>query len=292
MRTHILFGVLFFLLSVSAAPPEGWAEPQSPKAFAIEKMKKEGISDSFIQIVLESYQEADRDRILELNLLGFVMKADYSAHYSKKAIHKCREFLRRNRSVLRSAERRYHVEREAITALLWVETKHGKTTGKFPVASVYFNLLQADHPDLFAQTRARGLQLGVPLPEDYESRIQQRAAEKSAWALQELKALETIHDSNSKDAQTLKGSFSGAFGYSQFIPSSYQRWAQSTKKGRSPDLFKVEDAIVSVAHYLMSNGWKPNDVEAQRAALFHYNRSQGYGEVILRIASELKQQRN
>jgi membrane-bound lytic murein transglycosylase B len=86
----------------------------------------------------------------------------------------------------------------------------------------------------------------------------------------------------------MKGSFAGAFGFPQFVPTSYEQWAKSpVARKAGPNLFRVEDAIFSVASYLSSNGWKAEDPASQKAALFHYNRSQDYGDTVLKLATRI-----
>jgi len=50
----------------------------------------------------------------------------------------------------------------------------------------------------------------------------------------------------------------------------------------------MRDAILSVANYLKTNGWQTENVEARRAALFHYNRSEDYGNIIQKIARAVR----
>ncbi len=248
-------------------------------------MKEAGLSESFIEDVIKTYDASTTERVIQLNVLGFLKKADYSAHLSPNAIKKCHEVLRKHRKHFLNVKKIYGVEPEVIAALLWVETKHGKMMGKFPVSSVYFSLLQADHPSLVESSyKALTEKVTEMLPE-YEPKLKERSKTKAQWALGELKALETLQKTQKKNTSKLKGSFAGAFGVPQFIPSSYSQWAKASKKGSSPDLFKMEDAIYSVASYLSSNGWKSGEPDAQKQALFHYNRSQGYVDVILKIAS-------
>ncbi len=285
---------IFVLISAFALNPV-FADEQrspasgSPKDYAIAKMKLSALSPEFIQLVVDSYDESSRDKVIELNTLGFVSKADYSGHLSKRAIRKCREFLYKYRRTLRRAKRRYHVDPEVIASLLWVETKHGEVMGSYAVPSVFFSLLQADHPEVLAHTmKALDLKIAAPTPEDI-AKVKERSRAKGEWALEELKALETMALHKLKRARVIKGSFAGAFGMPQFLPSSYGKWARSFRKARArPDLFRADDAIYSVASYLHSNGWKPKSPDAQRGALFHYNRSQGYVDVILQIAQCIK----
>jgi len=115
-----------------------------------------------------------------------------------------------------------------------------------------------------------------------------RLRDKAAWATEELRAFRRLNMAQGKRVLGWKGSFAGAFGFSQFLPSSYEKWGRSSRKNQAPDLFRANDAILSVANYLHKNGWVDEDPVRRREALFHYNRAHGYVDVIERIASEVK----
>ena len=57
---------------------------------------------------------------------------------------------------------------------------------------------------------------------------------------------------------SLKGSYAGAMGLGQFMPSSYLNYAVSFDGNKKIDLFTIKDAVVSVANYMNKHGWKKN----------------------------------
>ena len=58
----------------------------------------------------------------------------------------------------------------------------------------------------------------------------------------------------------MKGSYAGAMGYGQFMPSSYRAYAASFEGGSEPDIWDdVADAISSVGNYLKAHGWRAGD---------------------------------
>lgn len=295
MVTRLTLLLLLALISIAALP--AWPVPvqpapavtQSPAPvgsatdFARQKMINAKMDPLFISAVEQGFDQEQAARILELNLLGFLGHADYSGHFSARAIRKCREFMRSKHSALLNAQTRYGVAREVVTALLWVETKHGKTMGHLNVAGVFFTLLQADFPDhLLAVEQTARLQ--APDYIELAKKIQLRAAQKSDWALAQLEALEKVYLQKNTQVMHWRGSYAGAFGVAQFIPSSYVSWAKARRPSRRPDLFETDDAISSVAFYLHTQGWKENDARSQHDALFHYNASEGYVAVILKLA--------
>jgi membrane-bound lytic murein transglycosylase B len=260
----------------------------SPKNYAIQKLASSGVSPSFVSLLLKKYNEEERNKIVQLNVLGFLGHADYSGHYSKLALKKCIKFIKKHKTTLKRAENLYGVPSEAIASLLWVETKHGATLGTYSIPGVFFSLIQSDHP-LVMQNTIESLRNRIETPtEEVIQKTIKRSKDKATWALQELKSLEEIYKIQEKKFQLIRGSYAGAFGLPQFIPSSYVQWAKPKNRLKVPNLFDPNDAIVSVAYYLKQNGWQQDSLENQRAALFHYNRAQGYVDVILRLAQGIK----
>ncbi|OFZ54019.1 MAG: hypothetical protein A2428_14865 [Bdellovibrionales bacterium RIFOXYC1_FULL_54_43] len=261
-----------------------------PIDYAVVKLRSAGISEGLISTVKQFHVPEERDWIVEMNVLGFLGKADYSAHLSHDAIRKCREFISAHHRQLVRVEKRSGVPKEVIAALLWVETKHGRHIGSHKVGHVYFSLLQADHPEVLKSTMIRLLNRAPAQAAETRQKVIDRSIAKSNWALIELRSLDAIQKSGRGSARDLVGSYAGAFGIPQFIPSSYLQWARPGLKARHADLFKMDDAIQSVAFYLKANGWKRKDQASHRSALLHYNRAQGYVDVILRIAQCVKAQ--
>lgn len=280
--------LLTFLLQTlpgwaARAPIEG-----TPVGHAVSSLKVVGISEETIRVLEESFEPEMRDKIVGLSVLGFLGKADYEGHYSKTALKKCRAFLKKYAKVLKQTEAWYGVSKESVTALLWVETKFGTDMGKFSVANVFFSLLQGPHPDVMRQTLQ---QLAARAPEEYEKYKQSaidRSYAKANWALREISSLDEMRKTRGTDIRRLKGSYAGAFGIPQFIPSSYLQWARPVIDKINPNLYEMRDAIQSVGFYLKANGWLDADLQTKKAALYHYNRADGYVNVILKIAAELK----
>jgi membrane-bound lytic murein transglycosylase B len=74
---------------------------------------------------------------------------------------------------------------------------------------------------------------------------------------------------NHLDVNSIKGSYAGALGIPQFMPSSYRHFGVSYHKGGRVDLFRQNDAIASVANYFHKNGWAPNQPIVERMRSKH-----------------------
>jgi membrane-bound lytic murein transglycosylase B len=193
---------------------------------------------------------------------------------------------------LKDAEKKYGVPSEVITSILWVETKFGSYTGKYYVPSVFFTIALAAEPENIEKNK-QALRAENPPPDASEldsldKRIIARAQKKAKWAFGEILALDTIRKLYHKDYTSLYGSTAGAFGWSQFLPSSYVRWSVDGDSDGDRDLFSSHDAIHSIANYLKINGWGP-EVKDHEKAVYHYNNSNDYVNAVLTLARKIKE---
>ncbi|MEK9995241.1 MAG: lytic murein transglycosylase, partial [Halieaceae bacterium] len=83
---------------------------------------------------------------------------------------------------------------------------------------------------------------------------------RSAFFTRELEQFLVLAWESNKDPLAMKGSYAGAMGYGQFMPSSYRAYATSFEGGSAPDIWDdVADAISSVGNYLKAHGWRAGD---------------------------------
>ena len=111
-----------------------------------------------------------------------------------------------------------------------------------------------------------------------------KADKKSAWAYDELKAFIKYVNREKLDPYTLYGSYAGAMGIAQFMPTNILKFAKDGNGDGKINLLDHSDAILSVASYLKHYGWHPgiDDAEA-RKVLFEYNHSSYYVDILMRI---------
>ena len=132
--------------------------------------------------------------------------------------------LAENKSLLDQVSKRYGVQPQYIVALWGLETNFGRTTGGYPVISALATLA-------------------------YEGR-------RAAFFRKELINALIMVDQRHVDPRSMTGSWAGAMGESQFMPSSFLAYAVSWKGGASPDIWhKREDVFASIANYLARAGW-------------------------------------
>lgn len=213
---------------------------------------------------------------------------------TKTSADACQEFLDRYATFFDQAKAKYGVDPEIVAALLRCETQLGKVTGDYHVFSVYATMALMDQPDVLndnishAEEDLRAEQADSDRTKAELDRIRARSASKATWAYKELNALMEMDCERQVNAMELKGSWAGAFGWTQFLPSSFLRSAVDGNGDHQINLFNPADAIFSVANYLSGAGYRSNDREKASKALWNYNNSTAYVESIMGLADRLK----
>ncbi|MGH8077852.1 MAG: lytic murein transglycosylase B [Lysobacter sp.] len=160
-------------------------------------------------------------------------------------------FLATHRDKLGRIEAQTGVPAEIIVAIIGVETSFGGNTGKYPVIDALYTLA-------FAYPRT-----GDPAKADRENR-------REAFFRGELAQLFALGKETGFDITTLTGSYAGAMGWGQFMPSSYREFAVDGDGDGRRDLFtNLDDVFASIANYFVhKGGWVrggPIAVRATRA---------------------------
>ncbi len=252
----------------------------------IHQLTGEGFDPGLIHSLLHDERWELSLLYLEKNLIYKESKANYLHFLDTYSTGLAREFLRKNRVLLEKTETEYGVEKEIIVAILLVESSLGRHVDKHRVFNALSSLSQASHPELFHHAFEH---LKASYPDVTEAYLRKRAGRKSQWAFRELKALLKIGIREKLDVLEVRGSWAGAFGLPQFIPTSYLTYGVDGDGDNRVRLQDRSDAIASVANYLKAHGWKPGlSKRNQERILLRYNRSDLYGETVLKSAQKLK----
>lgn len=239
LRNHFplrqLLLILLFLLSgaleaTAASTFADWLTDFRRQAHA------EGISRSVIEQALGGL-EAPLERVIELDRRQPELTQTLSEYLDQRVtpalIAEGREQLQRYPTWLSRIERQYGVDRAYIVALWGIETRYGTYTGGFPAIHALATL---------AHDRRRG---------DYFRR-------------ELLNALRIIEQGHMTAAE-MSGSWAGAMGQCQFMPSSFLRYAVDADGGGRIDLWgTIPDIFASIANYLQQNGWQSNVTWGQK----------------------------
>lgn len=256
---------------------------------AVDQARTAGVDSAFLVRVAGAYDAEFYDKAVRVNLTNYSNVPDYSGHYNRKSVKQVKAFMKENDSLLRAVQKKRGVPKEVVSAILWIESRCGTTTGKFHVPSVFLSLLLADDStsiDLSVANVTKGKTLDSLQMDSVYKQISLRARNKSAWAIKQLQALEAIDKRGVMNVVTLKGSWAGAFGFPQFIPSSYNSWAVDGNADGIIDLYSMSDAAHSIANYLKANGWTAKK-DGQKKAVHHYNNSDAYVNAVFTLAGKL-----
>jgi membrane-bound lytic murein transglycosylase B len=152
-------------------------------------------------------------------------------------------FYRENRALLDRVGKEYGIPPEIIVAIIGVETSYGRITGKYRVLDALVTLAFHYPP-------------------------------RSAFFRGELKQLFLLGEHHlAVPLDELRGSYAGAMGWGQFMPTSIAKWAKDEDGDGRIDLWNsLPDISASVANYFHAHGWeatRPVSVRAQPASDAH-----------------------
>ena len=147
-------------------------------------------------------------------------------------------------------------------------------------------LAMAEEPQNLESNLRRCAPDGDP---DIEARVRQRARYLNATFYPEVRATFEIARRMGIDPLSIRGSGSGAFGYPQFLPTSYlQHGVDGNGDGRV-SLYDPADAAASCAHYLAGHGWHRGiSFQEQRSVIWTYNHSDAYIDTVLTLARRIE----
>ena len=145
---------------------------------------------------------------------------------NKEKVKKGLKLFKKEKDLIIQIEKKFMVEKELLLALMGIETNFGKYLGKMDIISSLSTL-------------------------SFDKR-------RSAFFTNELLILLTLIDKNIIDKNILFGSWAGAFGNFQFMPSTIKNYAIDYNKNSNIELKKIEDSFASAANYMNKIGWKEN----------------------------------
>jgi membrane-bound lytic murein transglycosylase B len=282
MRILILV-VLFLFPSVMCG--NSAAEIPANYQPLIERLSKDGFDPELLGRLFEDKRADIIPERMVVSLVSRENKELYAPFLTPESILFAKQFLRQNLKQLKEVERRFHVDKEVIVAILLVESRFGENTGKHRVFPTLASMAIMDSPENLQNNYSLLKETDPELSYEW---VEEKAKRRANWAYQELKCFLRIIRGETLDPLEVRGSYAGALGLPQFIPSSYLAFALR-QKGFENWLLSQEEAILSIANYLNLNGWKKKiPAEKKRKVLWSYNRSEPYIETILQVADRIK----
>ncbi len=247
------------LLPKVPQPPERPVAPASVTEPAIPRQQR---IDAFVEYTAATYgvdRQAIRDVLGQARYRQSIIDAMNRPAEAVKQWHEYRplflnqaridggvSFYRQNREALERVAADSGVPAEYIVAIIGVETSYGRVTGNFRVIDALYTLA-FDYP---------------------------KRAPFFAGELAQLFALKQAEPQ--LDLLALKGSYAGAMGMGQFMPSSYRLWAKDGDgDGRRDLLSHRPDVFASIANYFVVHGWERGGPVVARAS-----RADGAGDFV------------
>lgn len=223
---------------------------------------------------------------LFFNLAPRESQARYRQLRSAASFREARLCRRRYAQAFEAAEAREGVPASLVAAIVHVESSCGRSTGRSTVAHRLARLAMANEPANVAEVVRE--HAGTPPDPLIAEQVHLRAAYLERTFYPEVRAVFTIAERLGIDPLAMEGSGAGAFGFPQFLPTSYLRFGADGNGDGRVSLFDMDDAAASCARFLAANGWKRDLTLAQRRqVLWQYNRSDAYIDTILAIQREI-----
>ena len=194
--------------------------------FKIGALKK-GISEETINNSLKNVKYLKQ--VIKYDRYQPEFYEDTKTYINKRATRsrmlKAKALLIKNQKLFDEVEKKFNVEKELLLALWGIETNFGKHVGKMDIISSLATL-------------------------SFDKR-------RSEFFSKELITLLKLIDQKLVDVDTLYGSWAGAFGNFQFMPSAIENYAIDYDKNGKIELKKsLHDAVASAANYMNKIGWK------------------------------------
>lgn len=220
----------------------------------------QGISKRTLSRALSSVSYSKRVIRLDRNQRSF--KQSFSTFYrrraSKSLINRGRSKMKRHRGLLKRIQKRYGVPPEVLVTIWGLETYYGSNGGKMPIIRSLATLA-------------------------YDCR-------RSAFFKKELiAALKIIQRGDMRPGQ-MRGGWAGEIGQTQFLASSYYKYAVDYDGNGRRDLIRsVPDLLASTANYLRAKGWRRGQSwqpgRPNYAVIKRWNKANVYARTIAKAAS-------
>ena len=153
-------------------------------------------------------------------------KTYISKRSSDQKVKKGNKLYKSNQTFINSIDRKFSVEKSLLLALMGIETNFGTYVGKMDILSSLATL-------------------------SFDKR-------RSEFFTKELITILQLVESKKIDHKILYGSWAGAFGYFQFMPSTIENYAIDYDNNNIIELKSTKDSFASAANYINKIGWKKN----------------------------------
>lgn len=292
MKSRILFLRLLLCFTIAAFAATGSAVygEQTKNSFnrfssLVDRLSEQGFDKKRLKKIYADEKVSFDPEGVSLFFMHSESSLDYDQFVTGPSVSRAKKYMKKHKEKLERAEDEYGVDKTIITAILLVETRLGTYLGNRMVLNTLSTMAA------LTDEKMKESLWEVTYSSRRLSRkaFEKKVGEKAEWAFEELKALLTYSAREGLDATELTGSYAGAMGISQFMPTNALKLAADGNDDGRVNLFEHADAIASIANYLKHYGWKPS-ISRQQAhkILYKYNHSNYYVDTLLKISDRLK----
>ncbi len=226
------------------------------------------------------------DEVAINNIKYVEIKANYDKFLSPEIVKLANNCYKKNLKWLKKAQKIYKINPKIIVAILTVESLCGNYHEKYNIVGVYKTLIRLNKDKKYQRKIFKIVKLKYP---DISKKwFKKRILKKYKWAKKQLVALKKIYEKYKINVFNIKGSWAGAFGLPQFIPTTFLNYAVDGNKDGKINIDSFPDAIFSIANYLKKNGWNEKFSNKKKyKVILRYNNSKLYAETILKLAGKI-----
>ncbi|MCF6247531.1 MAG: lytic murein transglycosylase [Desulfobacula sp.] len=283
--TTIFIAILVLFISVTVSAREKPEKGDELKT-VIARLVKDGFDKQKIDALFAKKEIFFTTKGVSIFFSYFESAPNYHQFLEKKSIDKAIKYAAENKGTLEQAEKIYVIDKTVITAILLVETRLGTYLGKYTTINMLASIAALEDEALKERIWNDIPKKAKPKRQKFNSKVEKR----KKWGYNELKAFIKYTDRENIAPETVKGSFAGAIGICQFMPSNALKIARDGNSDGKVDLFSHQDAIFSIANYLKHHGWKPNlSRQQQYDVIYTYNHSNYYVDTIQKVSDKLKE---
>lgn len=230
-----------------------------------EQLKDEALPTQFIQQAFLNPTVRIQEAVVEKFRRPYEARpyADYRKLFvTDQRVEKGVQFYREHQALLDSVVASFGVDPFLLVSIVGVESNYGTNHAQFPVFNALYTVIH-------------------------------RIPERSTWAVKELATFLAFCYQNKLDPLSIFGSYAGAFGYGQFIPSSFSRFAVDFNGDGIRHYYDWSDVLASIANYLVKNGYEKDSTaftpgSKNWKAIYAYNHADNYVNAILELRRGIK----
>ena len=228
-KTIRIIGLLTFIFFINS-----FSLAYTPEDFDLwlKDFKKSAVENGISKKTVDSAMKDTKflPKVIEYDRYQPEFYEDTYTYINKRAnkdkVKKGLFLYKKEKELINKIEKKFSVEKELLLALMGIETNFGKYLGKMDIISSLATL-------------------------SFDKR-------RSAFFTSELLVLLKLIDQGIIDKNILYGSWAGAFGNFQFMPSTIKSYAIDYNNNSDIELKKIDDSFASAANYIKKIGWKKN----------------------------------